>query len=198
MQQGLALFDFDGTITCKDSLLEFIKFSVGSIRFLLVMAMFSPSILYHSIIKKDGEIAKRKVLAYLFKGKSEHELTLLGKTFAEKIIPEILSPDAIEEIGVHKKRGDRVLVISASLDLWLLPWAESMKLELICTRMEFKDGKFTGCFATPNCNGHEKVNRIRAYLDIKQYHPVFAYGNSSGDRPMLALADHGFFRHFGS
>ena len=198
MQQGLALFDFDGTITRKDSLLEFIKFSVGSVRFLLVMAMFSPSILYHAFIKKDGEIAKRKVLAYLFKGKSEDELTRLGKAFAEKIIPEILMPDAIEEIEVHQKRGDRVVVISASLELWLLPWAESMKLELICTRMEFKDGRFTGRFATPNCNGHEKVKRIRAYLDVKQYHPVFAYGNSSGDRPMLALADHGFFRHFGS
>ena len=197
MRQGLALFDFDGTVTSKDSLLEFIKFSVGRMRFLMVMALFSPSILYHAFIRKDGEIAKRKVLAYLFKGKTEDELTRLGKSFAEKKVPEILLPDAIEEIEVHKKRGDRVLVISASMELWLKPWAESMKLELICTRMEFKDGKFTGCFATPNCNGQEKVNRIHAYLDVNQYHPVYAYGNSSGDRPMLALADYGFFRHFG-
>jgi phosphatidylglycerophosphatase C len=197
MQKGLALFDFDGTITSKDSLLEFIKFSVGRGRFLLVMAMFSPSILYHAFIKKNGEIAKRKVLAFLFKGKTEDELKQLGKSFSEEIIPHILLPDAIEEIIVHKKRGDRVLVISASLELWLKPWAESMKVEHICTKMEFIDGKFSGRFATPNCNGHEKVNRIHNYLDIKQYHPVFAYGNSSGDKPMLALADHGFFRHFG-
>jgi phosphoserine phosphatase len=62
--------------------------------------------------------------------------------------------------------------------------------------MEYQDGKFTGRFATANCNGQEKVNRINSYLDLKQYKPVFAYGNSSGDKPMLDMADHGFYRHF--
>jgi HAD superfamily hydrolase (TIGR01490 family) len=196
MQQGLALFDFDGTITSKDSLLEFIKYTSGKFGFLLVMAMFSPIIFYYVLIKKDGEIAKRKVLSFLFKGKSKEELEQLGKSFAQEVIPSILLPAAIEEIEVHKKRRDRVVVISASLENWLKPWADSMKLELICTEMEYKDGKFSGRFATPNCNGQEKVNRIKSYLDLKQYKPVFAYGNSAGDKPMLAMADHGFYRLF--
>lgn len=196
MQQGLALFDFDGTITSKDSLLEFIKYTSGTFGFVLVMGMFAPLILYYVFIKKDGEIAKRKVLSFLFKGKTKSELEKLGKSFADEVIPSILLPSAIEEIEAHKKRRDRVVVISASLENWLKPWTDSMKLELICTEMEYQDGKFTGRFATANCNGQEKVNRINSYLDLKQYKPVFAYGNSSGDKPMLDMADHGFYRHF--
>ncbi len=193
---GLALFDFDGTITSKDSLLEFIKYTSGKFGFLLVMGLFSPVIFYYVFIKKDGEIAKRKVLAFLFRGKTKDELDQLGVSFAAEVIPEILLPRAIKEIKNHKSKGDRVIVISASLESWLRPWAESMDLELICTQMEFSQEKFTGRFATPNCNGEEKVNRIKAYLNVDEFSPVFAYGNSSGDKPMLALADHGFYKHF--
>lgn len=196
MQQGLALFDFDGTITSKDSLLEFMKYTLGKWKFVAVMGLFSPLIFYYVFIKKDGEIAKRKVLSFLFKGKTKEELESMGRSFTKEIIPTILLPNAIEEIEIHKKRRDRVVIVSASLENWLKPWTDSMKLELICTEMEFKNGRFTGQFATPNCNGEEKVKRIKSHLNIKDYNPIYAYGNSSGDKPMLALADHGFFRHF--
>lgn len=196
MSKGLALFDFDGTITSKDSLLEFIKFSTGNIGFILVMVLFSPLILYYVFIKKEGEIAKRKVLSFLFKGKTNTELKKLGITFTEKVIPSILLPKAIEEINNHKKEGNRIVVISASLDMWLKPWVDSMGLELICTKMEFENQIFTGRFATANCIGNEKVNRILNYLNIDDYSPVYAYGNSRGDEAMLKLADHKYYRHF--
>jgi len=196
MKQGLALFDFDGTITNKDSLLEFIKFSSGKMNFYLVMSMFLPLIFYHVLLKKDGEVAKRKVLSFFFKGKTKKALDDLGKSFAREIIPKILLSAALDEIQMHKDRHHRVIVISASLESWLRPWTSRMNLELISTEMEFRNGKFTGRFATPNCNGQEKVNRIEAYLNLQDYYPIYAYGNSKGDRPMLELADHGFYRHF--
>lgn len=197
MSTGLALFDFDGTITSKDSMLEFLKFSVGKTRYMIIMALFSPLIIYYIYFKKDGENAKRMLLAFLFKGKSKATLSELGQTFAGNVIPGILFGQAMNAIEEHKKQGHRIVVISASLDIWLEPWAHKEKVELICTRLEFSSGRFTGRFATPNCNGEEKVRRILAHLDIGQYSPVYAYGNSSGDKPMLALADYKFFRHFG-
>lgn len=196
MSRGLALFDFDGTITSKDSLFEFIKFASGKLGFYFVMSIFSPWIIYYVFIKKEGEIAKRKVLAFLFKGKSESELKQLGISFTEKIIPSILLPRALDEINMHKKQGNKVLVISASLDIWLKPWADSMGMELICTQMEFENQKFSGRFATANCIGIEKVNRINSYLKLNDFRPIFAYGNSSGDKQMLELADHKYYRYF--
>ena len=196
MKKGLALFDFDGTITSKDSLLEFIKFVSGKLGFYLVMGLFSPWIIYYVFIKKEGEIAKRKVLSFLFKGKNKSDIEQLGIDFTQKIIPSILLPKAIDEIQRHMKEGNKTIVISASLDIWLKPWADSMGLELICTQMKFENQIFTGHFATSNCVGMEKVNRINAYLNLKEFSPIYAYGNSSGDKQMLELADHKYFRHF--
>lgn len=196
MAQSLALFDFDGTITSKDSLLEFIKFTSGKIGFLLVMGLFSPLIFYHVFVRKDGEIAKMKVLSFLYKGKKIEELETLGKKFASEVLPHIIFPKALREIEEQKKKGARIIVISASLDIWLKPWADKMDLELICTQMEFRDGKFTGRFATPNCNHEEKVRRIKAIVNLEEYSLINAYGNSSGDKPMLALANNAYYKEF--
>ena len=140
--------------------------------------LFSPQYLFNYPTKPYQ--AKKLVLSFLFKGKTKTDLEKLGKDFAEHIIPSILLPKAIEEIDKHKEKGERIIVISASLEIWLKPWAESMELELICTTMKFEDQKFSGQFASANCNGVEKVNRINAFLKIDEYSPIYAYGNSSG------------------
>lgn len=196
MKQGLALFDFDGTITSKDSLLEFIKFASGPARLLTAIAIFSPFIFYYAFIKKDGGIAKKKVLSFLYKGKSETELRKLGDSFAKKVIPAMLIPKAISEIQKHIKSGRRVVVVSASLEIWLKPWTDSLGIELLCTKMQFENGKFSGRFANINCNGEEKANRVKASMDLKDYGPIYAYGNSSGDDALLALADYPHYRLF--
>ena len=196
MKQALALFDFDGTLTTKDSLLEFMKFASGKFKFLMVMLIFAPVIFYYVFVVKDGEIAKMKVLSFLYKGKKRGELEELGRQFANRIIPKLLLPKAMEEIRQKKELNTRIIVISASLDIWLKPWTDKMEIELLCTGMEFQDDKFTGRFSTPNCNGEEKVNRIKGHLKLEDYMPIYAYGNSSGDKPMLALADHPAYKPF--
>jgi phosphatidylglycerophosphatase C len=195
MKQGLALFDFDGTLTTKDSLLEFIKYSCGSFRYYLVMAMFSPAIFYHTMITKDGEAAKQKLLSFLFKGKKQSELESIGVAFAEQVLPKIVRAEMMDVLRDMKKHGYRVVVISASISIWLKPWTDGLGVELICTEIEFLKGKFSGRFATPNCNGQEKVVRIKKHLNVMDYSPIYAYGNSKGDLPMLALADFPFMNN---
>ncbi|MDZ7605498.1 MAG: HAD family hydrolase [Cyclobacteriaceae bacterium] len=195
MKQGLALFDFDGTLTTQDSLLEFIKYSCGSFRYYLVMALFSPVIFYHTVISKDGEQAKQRLLSFLFKGLKESELESLGAAFAEKVLPKIERAEMMDVLRDMKKHGYRIVVISASISIWLKPWTDSLGVELISTEFEFKNGTFTGRFATPNCNGTEKVARIKKHLNVMDYSPIYAYGNSKGDLPMLALADFPFMNN---
>jgi len=195
MKQGLALFDFDGTLTTKDSLLEFIRFTKGSATLYLVMVLFAPIILYYKLIKKDGEQAKRMVLSFLYKGKMETELRALGDSFSQKVIPQIIRTETMDALRDMKKHCYRVIVISASISIWLKPWAEEQDVELICTEFEFQSGIFTGRFSTPNCNGDEKVNRIKEHLNIMDFSPIYAYGNSSGDLPMLGLADYAFMNN---
>ena len=196
MAQGLALMDFDGTITSKDSLLDFMKYSKGKLRCYWALFIFLPQILYYSFRSKRGEVAKRNVMSFLFRGMSESKLRQLGHLYAKEALPQILLKGALREIQQLQKQNFRIIVISASFDIWIQPWTEQMGLELLCTNLEFVNEKFTGNFATPNCNGIEKVRRIKKVLKPEEYNPIYGYGNSDGDRPMLAIADEQYYRKF--
>jgi phosphatidylglycerophosphatase C len=122
-------------------------------------------------------------------------LKALGESFSREIIPGIIRQETMETLVDLKKHGYKIVVISASVSIWLKPWTDSIGVELICTEFEFLKGKFSGRFATPNCNGQEKVVRIKKHLNVMDYSPIYAYGNSKGDLPMLALADFPFMNN---
>lgn len=193
---GLALFDFDGTITRKDSLLEFLKYKAGSFGFYKGMFLHLPDLFYFMLVKKEGWRAKRKVIRYFLGGYTKEEMLDLGKRFSSEVLPEIVEPTALEKIKWHQKEGHRVIIVSASLDIWLKPWTDNHGIELICTHLDYVNDQVTGKFANPNCNGLEKVIRIKALLNINDYEPIYAYGNSQGDMPMLNVADYKFYKYF--
>jgi phosphatidylglycerophosphatase C len=89
-----------------------------------------------------------------------------------------------------------VIVVSASAESWIAPWAASHQLELLCTKLEVVHGKITGKIAGENCNGAEKVSRIKAHLDINDYGRIIVYGDSKGDREMLALGTESHYKPF--
>ena len=94
----------------------------------------------------------------------------------------------------YYKNDDRALV-SASLDIWLSGFSKRFDLKLLCSRADYKDGKFTGRIAGKNCIGPEKVIRVQTTFPIKDYKAIVAYGDSSGDKAMLDWADHAFYRN---
>ena len=72
----------------------------------------------------------------------------------------------------------------------LQAWCDKNNIEPLSTQLEFKNGKVTGKFLTKNCHGKEKENRIKELLHVEDYETIYAYGGSSGDTEMLAMADH--------
>jgi HAD superfamily phosphoserine phosphatase-like hydrolase len=94
----------------------------------------------------------------------------------------------------HIERGDDVWIVTASMRDWVAGWADRYGVPVIGTEFEVENGMLTGRLATPNCRGREKVVRIRQAVDINRYSKVFAYGDSSGDREMLAMADEAVYR----
>ncbi|HEY0274315.1 MAG TPA: HAD-IB family phosphatase, partial [Chitinophaga sp.] len=94
-----------------------------------------------------------------------------------------------EAIQEHLAAGHRVIVVTASAEEWVRPFCQGMGIEVIGSRMETDaEGRLTGKLLGLNCNGEEKVCRIKAQVDLSAYTSIYAYGDSSGDRPMLALA----------
>ena len=88
------------------------------------------------------------------------------------------------------------MIVSASISNYLKPWCDEMGFHLICTELEVKDGKLTGKFSTPNCNGTEKVRRIKEKYDLSIYDEIHVFGNSKGDFPMLELGTHKYYKFF--
>ena len=193
---NLALFDFDGTLTSKDSLPGFIKYAVGKPTYYFGLFLLSPVLFSYLIGIIGNDVAKQKLMGRYFKGWSFERYKQISKNYSHSEIDRIIRLQAIEKLNWHQQQGDRVIVVSASMEDWLKPWCDSKGVELLATRLLSDNGIISGEFATPNCHGEEKVNRILALLNPSDYDRVFAYGDSSGDTEMLAIADESFYRKF--
>ncbi len=192
----LAVFDFDGTLTYKDSFLEFIKYCYGTKTFYGGMLKASPWLAAYKLKLYPNWKAKEKVLRFFFAGMPEGALKQKGESFAREVIPGMLRPKAKAALEKHIEAGDRVVVVSASAEQWLAPWCKKKGIELLATCLEVREGKITGRISGKNCYGPEKVNRLEKLVRTKDFEEVYVYGDSSGDREMLALASHPHYRYF--
>ncbi len=192
----LALFDFDGTLTTKDSLEEFVLFTRGAQRYYMGLLYLSPVLLLYKLKIIPNHRAKEIFLAHFFQGVSHQTFTRWGREYATQKIDAIIRPQALAALQEHQRRGDEVAIVSASIKCWLEPWCHRHNITLLSTELEFKDARFSGRFSTKNCHGIEKVNRIKAYYDLSRFDTIYAYGDSEGDTELLALATHPFYKPF--
>lgn len=192
----IALFDFDGTITTDDSFIRFIRFMLGDVKTIWGMVLLFPMLMLYKLKIIPNYKAKQLMLSYFFKGMKQAEFQKEAEEFSLKHIDSIVRRKAMQKIVWHQERGDKVVVVSASIECWLKPWCEQNNLDLIATKMEMKDGIITGSLATKNCYGIEKVKRIKEIYNLSDYDYVYAYGDSLGDKELLALSDESFYKPF--
>lgn len=198
MKPGIAFFDFDGTITKKDTLLEFVKFTHGPLRFFLGFLVNSPWLIAYKLGIISNQKAKEKVLNYFFGGMKSGLFNNHCQNFVEQKIPGILRPDAISEINKLVAEGVEVVIVSASPENWVQLWAANIKADCLSTRLKTEDEKISGYILGKNCHGDEKVRRIKEKYNLAYYKRIYAYGDSSGDKPMLELAEIKFYKPFRS
>ncbi len=196
MKQRIAFFDFDGTITTKDTLLEFIRFYKGSLLFYVGFIIYSPFIVAYKIKLIPNFVAKQKVLSFFFKGEDLNLFQQKCNEFANSRLPALIRPKALQEIARLKAANVPIVIVSASAENWIRRWADKNELGLIGTRLAIVNNKITGSFDGKNCYGDEKVCRIEQQFQLKNYSEIFAYGDSSGDKAMLAIATVPFYKPF--
>jgi HAD superfamily hydrolase (TIGR01490 family) len=194
--QKLALFDFDGTISNRDSFLEFIKFTHGSFKFYLGFFWLSPVLILFKLKCISNWKVKEIVVAYFYKGFTISKFSRLAAEFSDVIIPRIIKPEAQTKINFHKKEGHKIIVVSASFDLLLESFCKKNEIQLLATKLEIENSRITGKLQSRNCYGDEKVRRLKEVIDLKKIDFIYAYGDSRGDREMLALADEKHYRPF--
>lgn len=193
---NLALFDFDGTISNTDSLTDFIIYVFGKFRYYRGIVLLSPILLAWKLNIISAEQAKIKLLWYFFKNMNESAFRQIAYRYSTQRLGSIIRPAAQEKITWHKERGDTIVIVSASLKCWLQGWCQQQGIQLIATEWLFEQHLFTQSMLTKNCQGQEKVNRIRALFELDKFARIYVYGDSKGDREMLALAHEAFYRPF--
>lgn len=196
MSRELALFDFDGTLTTRDTMFVYLRHVAGPVRLVAALAVLSPVLVAMKLGLVDNARAKQLLLRLLLGGRSRSELEAAA-TALVPTLDALCRPEGIERLHWHLQQGHTVRIVSASLDLWVGPWAAAHGVELLATPAGWRDERFTGLGGV-NCNHEEKVRRIDAALDRGDFDVVHAYGDTSGDRPMLAIADRPHFQPFRS
>lgn len=199
----VVLFDFDGTLTTSDTLPLFIKYMTGCSGLLLSMLKTLPAMIllacngWRNVGKINAGRTKEKLLASCFAHQSCEQITRRVNGFVD-VIEKILAPNVMERLYYHINQGDKVVIVSASVDVWISPWAHKYGIsDIIATRLETAGSTYTGRFYGNNCNGAEKVKRIAELYKRDNYH-IIAYGNSSGDYPMLDYAHESYLCKNGS
>lgn len=214
-KHSLYVFDFDGTLTTRDTLLEFLRFAHGSVGFWASLAVFLPRLLLMRLHLRDNGLTKQQLFAWHFRGMPTADFDALCRRFADSH-RHLLRKAGMETIVRAKAEGARVLIVSASVDNWVAPFfadtngkdngqsgqttPPSAPVEVLGTRLEVCDGRLTGRFLTPNCYGAEKVKRLKAAVpaldtDRSNYH-ITAFGDSRGDKELLEFADEQHYKPF--
>ncbi|NQX84813.1 MAG: HAD-IB family hydrolase [Flavobacteriaceae bacterium] len=185
----LYLFDFDGTISSKDSFWHFLITTFGLGKVIFKLGLNFHKLLLCAISNKKLSSTKELILSILLKGKKNEEIRMYGNTYVSKHMQDILREEAIKKIeSLKKQKENSIWIVSASLDIWLKPFSEKYNVNLLCTEADYMDDVFTGKFKTPNCKGIEKLHRIKANIAIDDYDEIISFGDSKGDKEMFQMS----------
>jgi phosphatidylglycerophosphatase C len=194
----VAAFDFDKTITTCDSLLPFLIYTQGRLKAYAKLFVLIPYFIGFILKQVSRQQVKEKVLASFFNGQLNSLLEVKGKYFADHILDRWIKPEAIERLKWHQKKGHQCVLVSASLDVYLREWAKRYGFEnIICSSLELnKKGYVSGKLNGLNCWGPEKKRRLLNLFGLKKNFKLYVYGDSLGDKDLLEIADHPYFRKF--
>jgi HAD superfamily hydrolase (TIGR01490 family) len=191
---NLALFDFDGTITTREMFAAFVRFAAPRWRVRLGSVLLAPMLAGYKLGAVSGNTMRASAVRVGLGGMPAAHVDALGRRFADEVLSGVLRDVAIARIRWHQARGDRVVVVSGALDVYLSHWCRKHGLELLCSELEVERGVLTGRYRGAQCVKQEKPRRVRQAYDLEAYPTIYAYGDTPEDYELLALAHERYFR----
>lgn len=197
MKKSIAFFDFDGTVTHSDSSTEFYRFLYGKSFFwnyylknIFLLFLIKFKITHYSKVKNTR-------LKRLVREISKPDLEKKSLEFFKSFLIKDVKKDALLQINEFLSNNTEVVIVSASMDLILMPWIQELGISMITNELEVVENKFSGNFKNPlDCNYDEKVQRIINNYNLKEYEIIYAFGDTQGDYAMLEIAHQSYFNYF--
>jgi HAD superfamily hydrolase (TIGR01490 family) len=192
----LAVFDFDGTLTYRDSFTLFLRKELGFFRYALGLIRLALPALGFLVGHKTRDELKGYLIRNFLTGFSVAEIAVLSDDFCRRQWPSLMREAGCAEVSEQVQQGALVTICSASPEIILKPFAERLGVQLIATQLEERNGVLTGSIRGRNCRQAEKVKRLtKVYGDLRFFH-VRAWGDSAGDKQLLEAADEPYYRRF--
>ncbi len=188
----VAAFDVDGTLTSRDCVRPFLQRVAGTAGLVVAVAR-RPLASIAGLARRDRDRLKEVVVGGVYRNRMVDDVATHGQVFAEIIERSMLRADTLSRLRWHQQMGHRTVLVSASLRSYLDPLARSLGVEhVLCTDVAADGGRYSHMLRGPNCRAAEKLVRLRALLATHDMSDaeVWAYGDSDGDRELLAAADH--------
>lgn len=193
--QSVVAFDLDGTLTTKDTLTQFLIWRAGYAKAFLRALLLLPYFAGFALGLVSRARLKQAALRRFIKGVPAETMEMESQRFAKQVMPRLLRPQGLATLRSHVAAGNRVFVVTASPEFVSWAWTLREGVELIATRLEISGGRMTGRLDGLNCRGVEKVRRLSEHLGEPVRLDV-AYGDSAGDKDMLAAAREAHFKPF--
>lgn len=190
----IAAFDFDGTLTRRDSVVPFLRRVAGPGRLASGLAANAHRA-FPALARRDRDHLRTVATAIAFTGLPVDELQRHADAYGRSLVRSRLRTDTVARLHWHREAGHLTVLVSASYEPYLLVVAHELGVDaVLATRLDVVDGVCTGRLDGPNCRGREKVTRLNDWLGATGCRPestvVWAYGDSNGDRELLAFAQH--------
>ena len=190
-------FDFDGTLTKKDTFLAFIEYAKGYGKTFWGFFLFSPILILMKLRLFPNWKAKQMVFSWFFKGMNINEFNQICHEFADRN-QRIIRTDGWDTIRKALANGEQVIIITASIENWVKPFFKEFgnQIKVEGTKIDVRINQITGQFLTQNCYGVEKTKRLKEVFPYRQAYELIAFGDSDGDRYLLNEADESHYKPF--
>jgi phosphatidylglycerophosphatase C len=184
----LAVFDLDGTITHRDTLLPYVMgFPMSAPRKYLGMLCLFWTVLLFVLRLRDHADVKQAFIRSTLRGQTRAKVQAYTSQFVPSVLASGVFADALARIEQHRREGARLVLMSASTDLYVPAFGAALGFdEVICTGVQWDGDRLDGHLTTPNRRGTEKT---RCFEQIRKRFTTAAYGNAGSDLDHLRLAD---------
>jgi phosphatidylglycerophosphatase C len=187
----VAVFDLDGTLTRRDTLLPYLSgYARRHPRGLWRLWRLPFSLARFTLGLSDRGRLKASVIRQVMRGASRRDVAAWTEEFCRLRLPRLLNPGALAAIARHRAAGDRLVLLSASVDLYVPAIGHALGFdETVCTGISWAGDLLEGRLTTANRRGAEKR---RCVGELRRRHPgarIAAYGNAASDFEHLLAVD---------
>jgi phosphatidylglycerophosphatase C len=187
----VALFDLDGTLTWGDTLLPYLTGFLLRHPWRVARLWSAPFALYRFWTDRDHGALKSQMIHMIMGGAPRRVVEAWSERFVATLKPyKRFRPLGLAVVEAHRIAGDRLVLMSASPDLYVPKIAALLGFERsICTEVLWDGEQLDGRLASANRRGEEKARCLEWLRQQYRGVPIIAYGNSASDLDHMREAD---------